>query len=122
MPKISLNIDELTAEKAELGNFLATPSAYSDPNFSSKNKRFTELEAIIEKAELRRSLEERLKDAKELASGNDELAELAKAELVETEAALVTLEDELFTMLAPKDPNDEKNVIIEIRAGAGGDE
>lgn len=122
MPKISLNIDELATEKAELGDFLATPSAYSDPEFSGKNKRFTELEAIIEKAELRRTLEERLKDAKELIGGNDELAELAKAEASETEAALEALEDELFMMLAPKDPNDEKNVIIEIRAGAGGDE
>jgi peptide chain release factor 1 len=122
MPKINLNIDELTREKSELGVFLASPSAYSDPDFSSKNKRFTELEGIIEKATLRENLEKQLQEAKEMANGGDELAELAKMEVAETEERLASLEDELFISLAPKDPNDEKNVIIEIRAGAGGDE
>jgi peptide chain release factor 1 len=122
MPKISLNIDELTTEKAELATFLATPSAYTDPDFSSKNKRFTELETILEKANLRQTLEAQLVEAKELQGGGDELAELAKMEVSETIDRLAALEDELFVMLAPKDPNDEKNVIIEIRAGAGGDE
>lgn len=122
MPKISLNIDDLNAEKQELGTFLASPTAYSDPNFTSKNKRFSELEAIIEKVTLRDTLEQQLAEAKELATGSDELAELAKSEVAETEQKLLLLEDELFLMLAPKDPNDDKNVIIEIRAGAGGDE
>lgn len=122
MPKINLNIDELTAEKTQLSEFLATPAAYSAPDFSAKNKRLTELDAILEKAVLRQTLEAQLQEAKELANGNDELADLAKAEVSETEEKLVALEDELFMMLAPKDPNDEKNVIIEIRAGAGGDE
>lgn len=122
MSKISLNIEELTAEKATLADFLASPSAYNDPDYSAKNKRFTELEAIIEKATLRRTLESQLQEAKDMMGGGDELAELAKAEAAETEERLANLEDELFIMLAPKDPNDEKNVIIEIRAGAGGDE
>ncbi|MFI5212705.1 MAG: peptide chain release factor 1 [Candidatus Saccharimonadales bacterium] len=122
MPKINLNIDELTSEKAELGTFLASPNAYNDPDFSSKNKRFTELEAIITKATLRHTLEAQLIEAKALQGGGDELAELAKMEVSDTEEKLAQLEDELFIMLAPKDPNDEKNVIIEIRAGAGGDE
>lgn len=122
MPKISLNLDELTAERSGLSEFLATPSAYADPDFTSKNKRFTELEAIIDKATRRKMLEQQLEDAKNLATGSDELAELAKQEIVDIEAELVNLEDELFIMLAPKDPNDEKNVIMEIRAGAGGDE
>ncbi len=122
MPKINLDITELNAEKNELGDFLATPDAYSDPNFSVKNKRFAELETIIERVELRDTLEQQLLEAKELANGSDELAELAKAEVVETEEKLASLEDELFVMLAPRDPNDDKNVIIEIRAGAGGDE
>lgn len=122
MPKINLNIDELTSEKAALAAFLASPTAYSDSEFSAKNKRFTELEAILEKATLRAALEAQLAEAKELATGGDELAELAKAEISETEERLEALENELFIMLAPKDPNDEKNVIVEIRAGAGGDE
>ncbi|MEO7904228.1 MAG: peptide chain release factor 1 [Candidatus Saccharimonadales bacterium] len=122
MTKISLNIDDLATEKAELGEFLATPTAYNDLDFSSKNKRFTELEAILEKAILRRTLESQLVEAKALQGGGDELAELAKMEITDIQQQLETLEDELFIMLAPKDPNDEKNVIIEIRAGAGGDE
>lgn len=122
MPKISLNIDELTAEKAELAEFLAAPSAYTDPDYSGKNKRFTDLELILEKANLRQTLEVQLAEAKELQGGGDELAELAKMEVSETSDRLTALEDELFIMLAPKDPNDDKNVIIEIRAGAGGDE
>ncbi|MDB5161621.1 MAG: prfA [Candidatus Saccharibacteria bacterium] len=122
MPKISLNIEELTAERAKLDAFLARPDAYSDPDFQKSNKRFTELETILEKANLRESLESQLAEAKELAGGSDELAELAKSEVDETTKKLEDLENELFAMLAPKDPNDEKNVIIEIRAGAGGDE
>ncbi len=122
MPKIELNIDDLTSEKAELGDFLASPNAYSDPDFTRKNKRFTELEGVIEKAQLRDTLEGQLVEAKELASGSDELADLAKAEVSDTEAKLAEIEEELFVMLSPKDPNDEKNVIVEIRAGAGGDE
>lgn len=122
MPKITLNLEELKTEKQELGSFLASPDAYSDPSFSTKNKRFSELEGIIEKAQLRETLEKQLVEAKELANGSDELAELAKIEVSETENRLEALEEELFLMLAPKDPNDEKNVIMEIRAGAGGDE
>jgi peptide chain release factor 1 len=122
MPKISLNIDELRQEQQELADFLASPTAYNDPDYSTKNKRLTELELLIEKAQRRDELEKQLATTRELASGSDELAELAKMEMTENEAALEALDDELFMMLAPKDPNDEKNVIIEIRAGAGGDE
>lgn len=122
MPKIELDINQLSQEKSELGEFLASPNAYSDPEFTKKNKRLSELEAIIEKVELRTTLEQQLKEAKELSSGSDELAELAKSEVSEIESTLDKIEEELFIMLTPKDPSDEKNVIMEIRAGAGGDE
>ena len=122
MPRIELNIDELTAEKQSLSDFLAQPDAYSDPDFTKKKKRFTELENIIAKATERETTEKQLLEAKELAGGSDELAELAKLEIPEDEAKLAAIEEELFVMLAPKDPNDDKNIIIEIRAGAGGDE
>ena len=122
MSQISLNLTDLQTERTELGEFLARPDAYNDPEFTRKNKRFSELEILIEKAREREQLTQNLAEAKELASGGDELAELAKAEIAETEVRLVELEEELFILLTPKDPNDEKNVIIEIRAGAGGDE
>lgn len=122
MPSIQLDINELNAEKNILGDFLARPDAYSDPDFTSKNKRFSELEAIIEKVDERNNLNKQLNEAKILAAGSDELAELAKTEIEQIEQQLQALEDKLFVMLTPRDPNDEKNVIIEIRAGAGGDE
>ena len=122
MAKISLDLDALKAEHASLGNFLARPDAYGSPDFTVKNKRFSELETLIAKGEERAALEQNLRDAKELANDGGELAELAKAEITETEARLTELEEELFILLTPKDPNDEKNIIIEIRAGAGGDE
>lgn len=122
MPKISINIDDLQTEKQELGDFLARPDAYANEAYTTKNKRFTELDAILEKATLRRTLEAQLIEAKELMGGGDELAEMAKLEVSDIDTRLQSIEDELFLMLAPKDPNDEKNVIVEIRAGAGGDE
>jgi peptide chain release factor 1 len=122
MVKISLNIEELSAEKKSLGEFLARPDAYADDDYTVKNKRFSELDSILEKATLRHTLEAQLIEAKELIGGGDELAEMAKGEVTDIEARLEKLEDDLFVMLAPKDPNDEKNIFIEIRAGAGGDE
>lgn len=122
MAKINLNADELTSEKQELANFLASPTAYNDPEYSAKNKRFSEIESLLEKASFRETLEKQLREAKELQGGGDELAELAKLEIPELEEKLEALDEELFILLSPKDPNDEKNVIVEIRAGAGGDE
>jgi len=122
MPSISLNIEELTAEKQSLGEFLASPTAFSDPEFTTKNKRFSELDAIIARATERETIEKQLAEARVLANGNDELADLAKLEIPEDEAKLTQIENDLFVMLTPKDPNDDKNVIVEIRAGAGGDE
>lgn len=122
MPRIELNITDLQNEKSELDAFLAQPTAYNDPDFSKKNKRLIELQNLIEKGTLRETLEAQLAEAKELAGGSDELAELAKMEIADIEERLPKLEEELFLMLAPKDPNDDKNVIVEIRAGAGGDE
>lgn len=122
MAKISLDLDALKAERTRLGDFLAQPNAYGSPDFTVKNKRFSELETLIARGEERAALEQNLRDAKELANDGGELAELAKAEITETEARLSELEEELFILLTPKDPNDEKNIIIEIRAGAGGDE
>ena len=122
MAKISLDMNSLKNERADLSNFLAQPDAYSSPDFTVKNKRFSELETLISKGEERENLEKNLVEAKELANEGGELAALAKLEITETEARLTELEEELFILLTPKDPNDEKNIIMEIRAGAGGDE
>ncbi len=122
MPVINLDHSALLTEKRELADFLSRPDAFSDPQFGSKNKRFTELETLIALEERRLQLQKNIAEAKELASGSDELAELAREDLASSEAELENLENDLFIMLTPKDPNDEKNIIVEIRAGAGGDE
>lgn len=122
MAKISLNLEELQSEKQEIEAFLSQPDSYTKPDFTAKNKRLSELNNLIEKALLIKSLESQLEEAKELATGSDELAEMAKQEIEDINNRLQQLDDDLFIMLAPKDPNDEKNIIMEIRAGAGGDE
>ena len=123
MAKIDLNLEKLQTEHREIEAFLSTPNAYTSPDFSAKNKRLAELEKIISTAERIATLEKNITEAKaliELESG--ELAELAKTEIADSETALAVAEQELMLMLLPKDPNDDKNAIIEIRAGAGGDE
>lgn len=122
MAKIIIDIPKLELEKTELTSFLSSPNAYADEDFSKKNRRLAELDKILETAKLRGSLEKQLDEAKELSLGSDELAEIAKTEIFDIEKRLEKIEEDLFVMLTPKDPNDEKNVIVEIRAGAGGDE
>lgn len=122
MADIVLNIEELENEKTALTDFLSRPDAFSDPEYAKKNRRLLELDDLIGAGKRRESLERQIIEAKELAGGGDELADLAKEELPQLEKELENLNEKLFALLTPKDPNDEKNVIIEIRAGAGGDE
>ncbi len=122
MATITLDTPSLKNERSELTDFLAQPHAFSDPDYAKKNRRLLELDELIAAAERRSILEQQIVEAKELASGGDDLAELAKEELPLLETELAALDEKLFVMLTPKDPNDEKDVIVEIRAGAGGDE
>ncbi len=122
MAEISLDLSALCREKTDLTEFLSRPDAFSDPNYASKNRRLIELDELIATGERKSALHDQIRQAYELADQGDELAELAKAELPELEQELAQLEEKLFVLLTPKDPNDEKNVIVEIRAGAGGDE
>lgn len=122
MAKIELDITKLETELKELENYLSQPDSYADSDFSNKNKRFSELQDVIEAGKRREQLEKNLAEAKELIDSGDELGELAKAEINDISGELTKIEDDLFVMLSPKDPNDEKDVIVEIRAGAGGDE
>ncbi len=119
---IQLNLDDLQQEQRDLTDFLSRPDAFSDPDFAKKNRRMSEIEELIALGLRRDTVTAQIQDAKELAGSDDELAELAREEQPLLEAELAELEEKLFVMLTPKDPNDDKNVIVEIRAGAGGDE
>lgn len=122
MALISLDIAALSTEQQQLNDFLARPDAFSDPEYAKKTRRLNELNDLIALGQRQTDLNKQLNEARELAGGGDELADLAKAEIPELEAELENLDEKLFVMLTPKDPNDEKNIIMEIRAGAGGDE
>ena len=88
-------------------------------------KEMGEIEPIVKKYEEYKKVKESIDDAKEMleeAGSDEEMKELAKMELTEQEGKIPGLEEELKVLLLPKDPNDDKNVILEIRAGTGGDE
>ena len=122
MVRINLDADALQAEQIQLQQFLSRPDAFSDPEFTNKNKRLHELETVLTFTARQAQITKNLAEAHELTQGNDELAELAKAEIPALEHEYADIDEQLFVLLAPKDPNDEKDIIIEIRAGAGGDE
>ncbi len=114
---------ELRAERQTLSDWLSQPTAFSTPNFAAKSRRLNELEAVLALFDTKAQLTADLKDAHEMTDGQDaELAELAKTELPDLEDKLAQTEAQLEEALIPRDPNDDKNVIVEIRAGAGGDE
>jgi len=120
--RIQLDEQKLRTEQQELLDFLSRPDAFSDPQFARKTKRSHELETILTLIARQTTIAKQLAEARELATGDDELADLAKEEIPELEQQYAAIDDQLFVLLTPKDPNDEKNVIVEIRAGAGGDE
>lgn len=110
---------ELVTEK------LSDPAIIADQNaFRDYCKENSELTPIIEKYREYKKAKETIADGKEmLESGVDkDFEELISLEISEAEETIKTCEDELKILLLPKDPNDEKNVIIEIRGGTGGDE
>ena len=87
------------------------------------SKERAEIEPLVQKASEYRQVLNQMDEARHLLDGNDdELKELAEAELAELEPRKLRLEKEIKTMLLPKDPRDDRNVILEIRAGTGGDE
>jgi peptide chain release factor 1 len=88
------------------------------------NKERVDLEPLIEKAREYHQSMSRIEEARELLESetDDEMIALAEAEIEELEPKIEKLENEIKSMLVPKDPRDEKNVIMEIRAGTGGDE
>ena len=123
MASINLNPEALRTEQQELQAFLSRPDAFSDPDYAKKTRRLSELEKIIGLATRQQELKKQLDEARELVQSDDtDIAELARLEVPELEDELHRLDEELFILLTPKDPNDEKDIILEIRAGAGGDE
>jgi len=121
-------IDKLEAIKdrfEEVGQLIVQPDAMADmKQFSRLNKEYKDLEKIVDKYKAYKNVLDNIKGAKEILQNekDPEFRDMAKMELDEMEPQQVELEEELKVMLIPKDPNDSKDVILEIRAGTGGDE
>ena len=109
-------------ELAEIQVTLSDPSIYNDPKYPKLAKRQKELEDTLNLFEENSKIKQQISEAEELSKGNDEMAELAKTELVDLEAKLSAISAQLPAILTPKDPNDERDAFVEIRAAAGGDE
>lgn len=109
----------------ELTRSMADPAVIGQPAAYAKTaKAASELSEVVQKFEEYKQLLGRLEEARHMAAedADREMREMAQAEVDELAARQGKLEDELRTLILPKDPNDDKNVFVEIRAGAGGDE
>ena len=106
----------------ELNTLLSSPDIASDiKRMTDLGREQSKLSGLVEKAKLYIETADAIVENKELL-GDAELGDLAKEELSELEPLLPQLEDEIKVLMIPSDPNDDKNIILELRAGAGGDE
>ncbi|MBI3522863.1 MAG: peptide chain release factor 1 [Chloroflexi bacterium] len=121
MRKRLANVEE---RHAELGRLMSDPSVTSDRNrIREVGREYASLEPVVATLGSLRTAEQKMAEAKELVNGDDaDLRDLAREELAEATQAVSTLTDTLRTQLVPRDPLDDKNVIVEIRAGEGGEE
>ncbi|NLI42443.1 MAG: peptide chain release factor 1, partial [Synergistaceae bacterium] len=117
-------LDELEKKFKDLELKLSDPEVISNPaELQRLAKEHAELSKIVEKYREYKEVLRRMEDAMSLCDDDDEeLRELAKEEVAQLKQVLETLEEELAFLLLPKDPDDDKSVIVEIRAGAGGEE
>lgn len=114
---------KLKDEYRDLTDFLASPGSFSDPKIAQKTKRHGELREVISLLDERdRKYRDREKAKELIANEDEEIKSMAREEVNQLDASLDEINKKLTIFLAPKDPNDTKNIIMEIRAGAGGDE
>jgi peptide chain release factor 1 len=116
----------IEARFEELEELMGLPETSSQPNkLADYGRERAESEEVVDAYRRLRAIEAQIAEAEVLAGDTDgdrEMAELAEAELAELRPTREATLEQIRTLLVPKDPNDDKNVIVEIRAGAGGDE
>src|SRR6476620_4620878 len=117
-------LDAIKARFEQVGVALTNPDIINNPKeFSRFSKEYRDLEKIVNPYDEYRRVVDDYEFSREVLNGNDEdMRELAKMELPELEEKKEALEKELTKLLIPKDPQDDKNAVLEIRAGTGGDE
>ncbi len=122
---ILIRLDGLKLKFEETGQKLTDPEVIADvKQYIQLTKEYKELEPIIETSDRFRTALANLEEAKEIFANekDEEFREIAREEIATLEPALIAMEEEIKLLLIPKDPQDEKNAIIEIRGGTGGDE
>ncbi len=118
-------LDELLEKYQNLNTKLSDPEVINDSSrYQKLLKKHAKLKKIVEKYKEYKEVKQGIEEAEEMIELDDdpEVQELAEMEIQELKPQMERLEERLPIMLLPDDPNDEKNVIVEIRAGAGGDE
>lgn len=121
-PSIASKLAQLAARLEELNRLLSSEDATRDmDSYRRLTREHAEIAPVVELYHAYRKSEQDIASAQALA-GDPEMRELAEAEIREGKARLERLEAELQRQLLPRDPNDERNIFLEIRAGTGGDE
>ena len=123
-PQVLEKLKSIASRYDELTGLVASPAVQSDSaKYQKCAKELSELQETVDKFAEYRAEARALDDAREMAGADDpELAALAKDEIGGLEDRIARIEEELRVLLTPRDPNDGRNVVIEIRAGTGGDE
>jgi peptide chain release factor 1 len=117
-------LDQLEERYEELGRQLSDPTLVNDQKkFQATAKQHRDLEPTVEKFREYRKLSEGIAEAKAMLAESDaEIRGMAEEEIAGLQPRMEKVEEELKVLLLPKDPNDDKNIVIELRAGTGGDE
>lgn len=118
-------LEEIKARFEEVGQLIVQPDVVNDrKKFTGLSKEYGNLEKVVRKYDEYRSALSTLGHAREIleTEKDDELRELAKMELDDVTPKVEALEQEIKELLTPRDPDDDKNLVLEIRAGTGGDE
>ncbi|GAB6099503.1 peptide chain release factor 1 [Halanaerocella petrolearia] len=118
-------LDGVVDRYKEIEGLLSDPEVINDQErFQKLSKEYANLKKIVKKYEKYQELRDNVDEAEEILemADDEEMVELAEMQLAEAKPTLEKLENQLPLMLIPKDPNDDKNVVVEIRGSAGGDE
>lgn len=121
---ILIKLETLVERYEEVQHLLGDPDVIGDQDkFRALSKEYSQLEEVTKCFQAYQQAQEDLIAAEEMANEDDEeMREMAQEEIKEAKATIENLTDELQILLLPKDPNDDRNCFLEIRAGAGGDE
>lgn len=125
MSSLLHKLEEIYNRWEDVGQLIVDPEIISDmKRYVKLNKEYKDLEPLVEAYKSYRNVVENIQSSKEILSSDEdpELKEMARMELDELEPQKEEMEEEIKVLLIPKDPEDDKNVIVEIRAGTGGDE